>query len=100
MRERMEEALRKSDAEYTDIRIEDVTSSWINFRGEELDSIGSSRTVGGIVRALIKGGWGYSTFNDLSDLEKRVEEACESARLVGREKSEFTPVNSLGCSKS
>jgi len=92
MRERMEKALRKSDAEYTDIRIEDVTSSWINFRGEELDSMGSSKTVGGIVRALVKGGWGYSTFNDLSDLEKRVEEACESARLVGREKSEFVPV--------
>lgn len=92
MRERMEKALRQSDAEYTDIRIEDVTSSWINFKGEELDSIGSSKAVGGIVRALVKAGWGYSTFNDLSDLEKRVKEACESARLVGREKSQFAPV--------
>jgi TldD protein len=92
MRERMEKALRASDAEYTDIRIEDVTSSWMTFRGEELDNIGSSKTVGGIVRALIKGGWGYSTFNDLSDLEKRVKEACESARLVGKEKSEYAPV--------
>ena len=57
MRERLEDALRKSDAEYADVRIEDVTSSWVNFRGKELDSIGSSKTVGGIVRALVKGGW-------------------------------------------
>jgi TldD protein len=92
MRERMEQALRASDAEFADIRIEDVTSSWVNFRGEELDNIGSSKTVGGIVRALVKGGWGYSTFNDLSDLEQRVKEACESARLVGQEESHFAPV--------
>ena len=92
MRERLEEALRRSDAEYTDIRIEGVTSSWLSFRGEELDSIGSSKTRGGIVRALVKGGWGYATFNDLSDLEKRVKEACESAHLVGQEKTYFAPV--------
>ncbi len=89
MRERLEKALSKSDAEYTEIRIEGVTSSWVNFRGEELDNIGSSRTLGGIVRALVKGGWGFVTFNDLSDLETRVREACESARLVGKEETKF-----------
>jgi len=92
MRERIEKALRKSDAEYTEIRIENVTSSWANFRGDELDSIGSSKTLGGIVRALVKGGWGYATFNDLSSLENRVKEACESARLVGKEGSKFAEV--------
>jgi len=89
LRERIEKALSKGNAEYLDIRIEDVTSSWINFRGEELDSIGSSKSLGGIVRALVKGGWGYSTFNDLSDLEVRVREACESAHMVGKEQTKF-----------
>ena len=92
MRQRLEDALRASDAEFADIRIEDVTSSWVDYRGEELDGIGSSKTIGGIVRALVKGGWGYATFNDLSDLETRVVEACESARLVAQEKSHFFPV--------
>ena len=92
MRQRLEDALRASDAEFADIRIEDDTSSWVDYRGEELDRIGSSKTVGGIVRALVKGGWGYSTFNDLGDLEARVAEACESARLVGQEESHFAPV--------
>ena len=92
MRERMENALRKSDAEYTEIRIESVTSSWANFRGEELDNIGSSKTLGGIVRALVKGGWGYATFNDISDLDTRVREACGCAILIGKEESKFAEV--------
>lgn len=93
MKERMENALRKSDAEYTEVRIEDVTSSWASYRGEDLDGIGSSRTVGGIVRALYRGGWGYADFNDLSDLDIRVKEACESARLTGKEESELAEVD-------
>ncbi|NIM93647.1 MAG: hypothetical protein GTO18_08040 [Anaerolineales bacterium] len=92
MREKLEDALRTSDAEYTDIRVEDVISTRIDFRGDEIDTIDSSKTLGGIVRALIGGGWGYSTFNDLNDLDVRVREACESARLVGNGKSHFAPV--------
>jgi len=95
MRERIEQALRKSEAEYTEIRIETVISSWVNFRGEDLDNIGSSKTVGGIVRALFKGGWGYSIFNDLNDLDKRVKEACSSALLVGKEQSKFAEVETV-----
>jgi TldD protein len=92
MQDRLTEALKVHDVEYADIRIEDKLSSWIVFRGQDLDSSGSSRTVGGIVRALFKGGWGYATFNDLEGLEKRVKEACETARLVGKEQTYFAPV--------
>ena len=92
MQERLTQALKAQDVEYADIRLEDVTDSWVRFRGPELDSIGSSRVVGGVVRALYKGGWGYATFNDLSELDKRVKEACETARLVGKEQTYFAPV--------
>jgi len=92
MRDRLFDALKVQDVEYADIRVEDKTNTWVNFRGPDLDSIGSSRTVGGIVRALCKGGWGYATFNDLDNLPKRVKEACETARLVGRDKTYFAPV--------
>ncbi len=95
MRDRLDQALKVHSVEYADIRIEDLTTSWVTFRGQDLDSIGSSRTVGGIVRALYKGGWGYATFNDLDDLEKRVREACEIARLVGKEQSYFAPVEPI-----
>ena len=93
MQDRLAEALKSHDADFADIRIEDQTNSWVNFRGPDLDSIGSARTVGGIVRALYKGGWGYATFNDLDNLESRVKEACEIAHLVGKERTEFAPVD-------
>ena len=91
MRDRLTEALKAHNVEYADIRIEDKVNSWVNFRGPDLDTIGSSRTVGGIVRALWKGGWGYATFNDIDDLPKRVREACETAKLVGKEQTHFAP---------
>jgi TldD protein len=83
MRDRLTQALKSQDVEYADIRVEDTTNTWVNFRGSDLDTIGSARTVGGVVRALYKGGWGFATFNDLEDLPKQVREACETAKLVG-----------------
>ncbi len=95
MRERIEEALKKAKADFAEIRIEKVDTSGVSFRGEKLDEIGSSRSIGGIVRALVKGGWGTATFNDLSDLGRRVGEACESARLAGREESHLAGVDPI-----
>src|SRR5512136_1766576 len=92
MRDRLAEALKVQDVEYADIRVEDLTNTWVNFRGPDLDTIGSARTVGGIVRALYKGGWGYATFNALADLPKRVREACETARLIGTGTTYFAEV--------
>ena len=65
MQKQLQEALQVHDVDYVDIRIEDLTETKVIFRGQDLDNIGSSRTVGGIVRALYKGGWGYATFNTL-----------------------------------
>ncbi|RPI83568.1 MAG: TldD/PmbA family protein [Chloroflexi bacterium] len=87
MRDRLTTALKSHNVDYADIRLEDKTDSWVNFRGPDLDSVGSSRVTGGIVRALYKGGWGYATFNNLDDLEKQVRDACETARLIGSSKT-------------
>jgi TldD protein len=92
MRERLEEALKTHDVEYADIRIEELDFTHVSFRGPELDAVGSARTVGGIVRALYRGGWGYATFNDLEGLNQRVRDACRAARLVGSEQTHFAPV--------
>ena len=92
MRERMEAALKRSRADYTEIRIEDAVASELLFRGEELDQISSAKAMGGIVRALVKGGWGIVTFNDLKDLESKVSEAVDCARLVGKGTSKLAQV--------
>ena len=51
MKDRLAEALKKSDADYTEIRVEEEESSQIAFRGADLDSAGASSYFGGVVRA-------------------------------------------------
>jgi len=92
MRDRIQEALRDSGADYAEIRIERAERTDITFRGPELDEISSASSLGGVARALVKGGWGIVTFNDLSDLRSYLQEAVASARLVGKDKSRLAEV--------
>jgi len=95
MKDRLVEALKKSDADYTEIRIETEEGSRIAFRGKDLDSAGTSSYCGGIVRACTKGGWGLVAFDSLDDLDYPVQEACRCAALVGKESTELAEVDSV-----
>lgn len=88
-RDQMEQALKDSGADYAEIRIERAERTNISFRGPELDEISSASSLGGVARALVKGGWGIATFNDVSDLRGQVQEVVSAARLVGSTRSEF-----------
>jgi TldD protein len=92
MRDQMQEALRETGADYADIRLERAERTSFNFRGRELDAMSSGRSLGGVARALVRGGWGVVTFNDVSDLRAQVKEAVACARLVGHAKSELVEV--------
>ena len=95
MRQRMEDALRNTGADYAEIRIERAEATEIGFRGREIDRISSSGSLGGTARAVVKGGWGIATFNDISDLAERVREAAACARLVGQERTELAEVEEI-----
>ncbi len=82
MREKIKEALDHSQADYTEIRIEDKETTRVVFRGRELETAGSNIDKGGIVRCLVKDkGWGIATFNGLDDLLTRVDQAYQCARV-------------------
>jgi len=68
-------AIAKSDADYTEIRIEQEARSQVHFRKDKLENIEGSSEQGGIVRVLKDGGWGIAAFNDISNLDGKVEEA-------------------------
>jgi TldD protein len=90
---RLAEIIAGYQADYIEARLEESQASHITYRGRELESIGKKRAVGGSVRALVKGGWGFTSFNDLSDLSGRVESAVKQARLAGgKQKIELAPV--------
>lgn len=71
-------------ADYVEIHLEDTQLTQIVFRGPTLDTIGESTVFGGNVRALVKGGWGFVSFNSLEELDKKVDLAVEQARLVSQ----------------
>jgi TldD protein len=84
--------LKKPKADYTEARFEESQTSHIIYRGKALESIGRSTASGGNVRALVKGGWGFTSFNDFKKLPGRVALAVEQARAAGHGKSLLAPI--------
>ncbi len=83
MRERLERALKSADADYAEIRIDETEGSSFSFRGKELDQSATAAFIGGVARACYKGGWGVVAFDAIDQLENKLKDACECARLVG-----------------
>ncbi len=92
IRQQIGRALKGQLADYVEIRIEEREASRIQYRGRELEDIGRSTSLGGNVRALVKGGWGFVSFNELGELRQKVKLAVKQAHLVGKEASKFAPV--------
>ncbi len=76
-------ALKTAIADHIEIRIQEGRGTGVAYVGKELESIGESNSMGGSVRALVKGGWGFVAFNDIENLSNYVKMACEQAELVG-----------------
>ncbi len=89
------EAVKGYSADYIEARLEESQRSHITYLGRELESVGQATAVGGNVRALVRGGWGFVSFDSLSDLPSRIELAVKQARLVGKEESKLAPVEPI-----
>ena len=92
MRDQIAEALKDHHAQYVEIRLEQSEATRLLYRGRELEEIGRTSGVGGNVRALAGGGWGFTCFNDLSELKGKVDTAVSHARQVGGERVSLAEV--------
>ncbi|NES23113.1 MAG: hypothetical protein F6K41_30395, partial [Symploca sp. SIO3E6] len=81
----------RSRVDYLAIRLEESEGTSISLRGEKVETLSEGFSIGGQVRACYKGGWGISSFNKLSTLSQRVEEAISAARMVGEEETILAP---------
>jgi TldD protein len=81
--------LKKQNADYVEAHLEEIQYSSISYRGKQLESISKTISIGGNIRALVKGGWGFVSLNDLNNLPEKVEQAVQQASLIGKEKSQF-----------
>ncbi|MBI3978388.1 MAG: TldD/PmbA family protein [Chloroflexi bacterium] len=92
LRDQIVDALRGHDADYVEIRVEEGRATRIAYRGRDLDDFGISRGIGGNVRALVRGGWGFVSFNDLAGLRARVALAVRQARVAAQSESHLAAV--------
>jgi TldD protein len=82
MEDRIRNAVERSPADYTEVRVEREWRTEVLYRGQNLENLETSLEFGGIVRCLMGGGWGIAVFNSMEELEQRVEDAHRIASVV------------------
>ncbi len=87
----LSETLKSYDADYIEVHFEENQTGHITYRGRELESVNMSSAIGGNVRALAKGGWGFVSFNKLNDLPGRIETAVRQANLISGDNIILSP---------
>ena len=95
LRDRISEALKGHGADYVEVRVEEGESTRLLYRGRDLEDVGMTTSLGGNVRALVNGGWGFVSFNNIEGMRDHVGNAVRQARLVGHEKSELAGVEPI-----
>lgn len=98
-RHRIEEAIKRSGARYCEVRIEETVGTRVVYRGKRLETAQELLERGGFVRCLAEqGGWGTATFNDVEQLQRKVQEALACARAIPAEPivlAEVAPARSV-----
>ncbi|AVZ29620.1 TldD/PmbA family protein [Nodularia spumigena] len=79
--------------DYLVIRLEQSEGTDILLRGDQVETLSEGIAIGGHIRACYKGGWGFSSFNQLASIKERIEEAIAAARMVGDEKTILAPID-------
>ncbi len=92
MRDQLVEALKGHGADYVEIRLEQAKATSLIYRGKRLEEVARTARSGGNVRALVKGGWGFVSFNDINGLRGKVKMAVEQARFARQERGQFASV--------
>jgi TldD protein len=92
MKDQLLKLVQSLPADYVEVRVQESGGTSVQYSGEDLEDIGEKTSRGGCVRALVDGGWGFATFNDLDELERYARRAVEQAALVQGEAFELAPV--------
>ena len=80
MKEFLTALAKKADADYCEIRLEDSMQTSLAYLGEDLENVQESHMYGGNVRVVVDGCWGFVTFNNVDEIERRMREAVTNAR--------------------
>jgi TldD protein len=85
----------RHQVDYIAIRLETSEGADIVLRGSKIETLSEGMAIGGQVRVCHRGGWGFASFNRLSALRERLEEAIAAARLIGDDETCLAPVEAV-----
>ncbi|MBN2056860.1 TldD/PmbA family protein [bacterium] len=88
----IQDAIKSVPADFIEVRIEDTSQLSISFSGRNLVKAQQTRDFGGYVRALVKGGWGFISFNQPEKLKEYVRIAVDRAAGIGGGDARLAPV--------
>lgn len=96
MQDRLNDVINKFKnlCDYMEIRVEDFEGTKIVIKTKDTQ-VRKSSELGGNVRVLIKGAWGFSSFNSLSLIDEFAEKALNQAKRTGRGESKLSPLPSV-----
>lgn len=80
------------NADYIEARLESTTSCRLSYRGRELETVSQASSIGGNIRVLYHGGWGFASFNRFDEIKNAMQRAMESARLAGNGQSRLAKI--------
>lgn len=89
MRNQFTDALKGHNADYVEVHFEESESTHIICRSGSWEEISRTCSSGGNIRALVKGSWGFVSFNHLDKLREKVVLAVDEARLASGEEFGF-----------
>ncbi|MBW4417899.1 MAG: TldD/PmbA family protein [Myxacorys californica WJT36-NPBG1] len=90
----------RHQVDYLAIRLESAEGTDILLRRNKIEALSEGISIGGQVRACHKSGWGFASFNQLSGLKDRIEDAIAAARLVGDDETILAPVTPIQDSRA
>lgn len=82
----------KDNVDFLSIRLESSQGSNIKMRNGQIENISEGTSIGGQVRACRKGGWGFATFNDLTQIADCISDAISAAQLIGDDETVLAEV--------
>jgi len=71
-----------AEADYVDIRINESSNNIIVMKDSKVQEVRSGNDLGGSVRILKNGAWGFSFTNQLSKLEDAAQSALKLAKVM------------------
>ena len=89
------DVLKTGNGDYKEIRLEENKSSRITYSGKVRENISINSRLGGSVRAMANGGWGFSSFNDIYQAPQKMKETLTLAKYNSNELFEIEKNNPI-----